>query len=210
MSGVRTALRFVAAVLMVSGALLILDATTTLLWQEPISWGIAQTRQADLERELAVSRATAKAISRRPRLAWPTASSADTPLGGSRCRRCVAASSWSRASAPRRCARDPATTPTRRCPVSGGRSPSRATARPTSPPSARSIGCGAASRSSSRCLPYGRFVYRVEKQMIVPPTATEVTRRVGHDRLVLTACHPLYSAAQRIVVFGRLQRAKPV
>jgi sortase A len=26
---------------------------------------------------------------------------------------------------------------------------------------------------------------------------------VGHDRLVLTACHPLYSAAQRIVVFAR-------
>ncbi|MDQ4072489.1 MAG: hypothetical protein M3088_06415, partial [Actinomycetota bacterium] len=53
MSRVRTALRFVTSVLMVSGALLILDATTTLLWQEPISWGIAKTRQSDLERELA-------------------------------------------------------------------------------------------------------------------------------------------------------------
>ncbi len=52
-------------------------------------------------------------------------------------------------------------------------------------------------------MPYGRFTYRVEDTRIVPPTATWVTRRVGHDRLVLTACHPLYSAAQRIVVFAR-------
>ena len=27
---------------------------------------------------------------------------------------------------------------------------------------------------------------------------------VGYDRLVLTACHPLYSAAQRIAGFARL------
>ena len=56
-------------------------------------------------------------------------------------------------------------------------------------------------------LPYGRFVYRVERTRIVPPTALWVTRRVGYDRLVLTACHPLYSAAQRIAVFARLERS---
>ena len=55
-------------------------------------------------------------------------------------------------------------------------------------------------------MPYGRFTYRVQRTRIVPPTATWVTRRVDHDRLVLTACHPLYSAAQRIVVFARLER----
>jgi sortase A len=32
---------------------------------------------------------------------------------------------------------------------------------------------------------------------------------VGHDRLVLTACHPLYSAAQRIVAFARLESSEP-
>jgi sortase A len=57
-------------------------------------------------------------------------------------------------------------------------------------------------------MPYGRFVYRVEKVQIVDPTATWVTRRVGYNRLVLTACHPKYSAAQRIVIFARLQRAE--
>lgn len=57
-------------------------------------------------------------------------------------------------------------------------------------------------------MPYGRFVYRVEKSEIVDPSATYVTRRVGYDRLVLTACHPKYSAAQRIVIFARYRRAE--
>jgi sortase A len=57
-------------------------------------------------------------------------------------------------------------------------------------------------------MPYGRFVYRVEESRIVDPSATWVTKRVRHDRLVLTACHPKYSAAQRIVIFARLQEAQ--
>jgi sortase A len=55
-------------------------------------------------------------------------------------------------------------------------------------------------------MPYGRFTYRVERTRIVPPTEVSVTNRVAYDRLVLSACHPLYSAAQRIVVFARLER----
>ena len=57
-------------------------------------------------------------------------------------------------------------------------------------------------------MPYGRFVYQVEREQIVEPSATWVTRRVRHDRLVLTACHPKYSAAQRIVIFARLVRTE--
>ena len=53
-------------------------------------------------------------------------------------------------------------------------------------------------------MPYGRFTYEVERTRIVKPDALWVTRRVGYERLILTACHPLYSAAQRIVVFARL------
>lgn len=58
-------------------------------------------------------------------------------------------------------------------------------------------------------MPYGRFVYRVERTRIVPPTAVWVTNRVGYDRLILSACHPLYSAAKRIVVFARLVEEHP-
>lgn len=57
-------------------------------------------------------------------------------------------------------------------------------------------------------MPYGRFTYAVEKTLIVAPTRVDVIHRVGYDRLVLSACHPLYSAAQRIVVFARLVSAQ--
>ena len=52
-------------------------------------------------------------------------------------------------------------------------------------------------------MPYGRFTYRVERSRIVPASAVDVVDRVAYDRLVLTACHPLYSAKERIVVFAR-------
>ena len=58
-------------------------------------------------------------------------------------------------------------------------------------------------------MPYGTFTYRVERTKIVPPTELSVTDRVDHDRLVLSACHPLYSAAQRIIVFARQVGAVP-
>jgi len=53
-------------------------------------------------------------------------------------------------------------------------------------------------------MPYGRFTYTVEGHRIVGPTDLGVIDPVGYDRLVLSACTPLYSAAQRIVVFARL------
>ena len=55
---------------------------------------------------------------------------------------------------------------------------------------------------------YGTFTYEVEKTQIVKPTALEVIRRVSYDRLVLSACHPLYSAAKRYIVFARLVAAQ--
>jgi sortase A len=51
-------------------------------------------------------------------------------------------------------------------------------------------------------MPYGRSTYRVGETRIVDPTEISVTVR-GHDRLVLTSCHPPLDAAQRIVVFAR-------
>jgi sortase A len=58
-------------------------------------------------------------------------------------------------------------------------------------------------------MPYGTFTYEVEKRRIVPPTEVSIVKRVSYDRLVLSACHPLYSAAKRIVVFARLVQAEP-
>jgi sortase A len=58
-------------------------------------------------------------------------------------------------------------------------------------------------------MPYARFTYVVQYQKIVLPTALWVISNVGYDRLVLSACNPLYSAAQRIIVFARLQEMQP-
>jgi sortase A len=55
-------------------------------------------------------------------------------------------------------------------------------------------------------LPYAAFTYEVEKHEIVKPSDVQIVDPVGYERIVLTACHPLYSAAQRWAVFARLTR----
>ena len=59
-------------------------------------------------------------------------------------------------------------------------------------------------------MPYGRFTYAVQYQRIVAPTQVSVIDDVGYDRLVLSACNPIYSAAQRIIVFARLRSVQPL
>jgi sortase A len=56
-------------------------------------------------------------------------------------------------------------------------------------------------------MPYGRFAYRVEGRIVVSPSNTRSLRRVRHDRLALTTCHPPFSAAKRLVVTARLRSA---
>ncbi len=59
-------------------------------------------------------------------------------------------------------------------------------------------------------MPYAEFTYVVQYRRIVAPTALWVTRNVGYERLVLSACNPLFSAAQRIIVFARLRLVVPL
>jgi sortase A len=58
-------------------------------------------------------------------------------------------------------------------------------------------------------MPYGTFTYRVTDTDIVDPTDVDIVDEKGRERLVLTACHPLYSAAQRYAVFADLERIEP-
>lgn len=53
-------------------------------------------------------------------------------------------------------------------------------------------------------MPYGTFTYRVQKTEVVDPSQIGIVRKVGYERLVLSACHPLFSAAERYIVFARL------
>jgi sortase A len=77
-------------------------------------------------------------------------------------------------------------------------------------------------------LPYGRFTYRVTRKAIIKPTdwsiieygaeeptatARAAVRKNGRcfgtcEHLVLTACHPKYSAAQRIADFAKLTKVE--
>jgi sortase A len=53
-------------------------------------------------------------------------------------------------------------------------------------------------------LPYGTFHYRVIKHKIVDNSDWGIIKSLGFDAVVLSACHPLYSAEKRWVVFARL------
>jgi sortase A len=57
---------------------------------------------------------------------------------------------------------------------------------------------------------YGKFTYVVQYLKIVAPTDVGVINNVGYERLVLSACNPIYSAAQRIIVFARLKSVQPL
>ena len=54
-------------------------------------------------------------------------------------------------------------------------------------------------------MPYGTFRYTVYLQRVVLPTDWSILRPRQFEKLVLTACHPLYSASHRLVVFARLE-----
>ena len=58
-------------------------------------------------------------------------------------------------------------------------------------------------------MPYGTFVYAVQKTEIVDPSDVGVIHETGYERLVLSACNPLYSAAERFIVFAKLLRSEP-
>ncbi len=59
-------------------------------------------------------------------------------------------------------------------------------------------------------LPYGTFRYRVFAHEIVDSDDWSIIRDRRFDTLVLSACHPLYSSAQRWVVYARLASVDPV
>jgi sortase A len=57
-------------------------------------------------------------------------------------------------------------------------------------------------------MPYATFTYRVSGTDIVSPTDVGIVDETGKERLVLTACHPLYSAAERYVIYAGLERVE--
>ncbi len=214
---VRRTLRALSTVLIVSGAMLILDAGLTLVWQEPISAIYAKLQQRSLQGQLrddvALSELQLRALQRlrteHRRIAF---------LARVLRREAQDGDALGRIKIPRTGTNFVVVEGTDPGDLRKGPGHYADTSVPGLPGTVAIAGHRTTYlapfrrldelRAGDRLtveLPYGRFTYRFESKHIVSPRAYDfVTRRRGYARLALTACHPLYSARQRIVVFARL------
>lgn len=55
-------------------------------------------------------------------------------------------------------------------------------------------------------MPYAAFTYVAQRHEIVDPSDVGILKPVGFDELVMTACHPPYSASHRYALFSKLTR----
>jgi sortase A len=216
-------LRFVASVLITSGILMLCDAGLTVAWQEPVSAYFAQREQNRLGDRLDVD---AKGIVAREKLL--VASIRDVKrrlarLGALERGRATTGRPIGRIKIPKIGAsfvvvqgtdletlrKGPGHYPATRFPGETG-TVAIAGHRTTYGAPFRSIDSLRKGNHIVLEMPYGTFTYAVEKTQIVNPDDTWITHRVpGAPRLVLSACHPLYSASQRIIAFARLVSEVP-
>ena len=214
-SRTRALLRFVGAVLATTGALLLANVAVTLLWQEPISALVASRGQNELESQFATLSRRFAADS--PPSARPRSRFEPAPAARAFAARLAKGRAFGRIELP---------TLERSFIVAEGTDTATLRKGPGHYPSTGMPGQGrtvalAGHRTTYGApfadldelrrgerivvtMPYGRFTYRVDRRRIVEPSAWWVTRGAGHERLVLTTCHPPFSAAQRLVVFARL------
>jgi sortase A len=220
---VPRSLRPLSAVLVVIGGLLLADAITTLVWQEPVSALYSRLQQGKLDDRLAKLEGTEPtAVDRRVlsrlgtldrRLAYAARAlnrrtDDGQPLGRLRIPSIGVSSVVVAGTGTSDLRLGPGHYPG--TPLPGARGTVAIAGHRTTygAPFRRLDKLGRGDRIEVR-MPYGTFVYRVEQSRIVAPTALWVTRRASYDRLILSACHPLYSAAKRIVVFARLIDQQP-
>jgi sortase A len=208
----------VASVLITSGILMLADAGLTLAWQEPISAYIAQREQDRLGRDLAsasrgvVARekllvASIRDVRRRlARLGAIERKRARTgrPIGRIKIPKIGASYVVVQGTDETTLRKGPGHYPETSFPGESG-TVAIAGHRTTYLAPFRNIDGLHQGSHIVLEMPYGTFTYAVERTKIVTPDATWITHRVpGAPRLVLSACHPLYSASHRIVVFARL------
>ncbi len=219
----RSVLRSLSTVLIVAGVLLLADAGLTLAWQEPVSAIYAKLTQGQLGGDLEdLEQAGPTSLEQRVLRGLPDQRRKLAFLGRSLKQRLDGGEAAGRiripkigakfvvldGTAPDHLRKGPGFFPETPFPGGGG----------TTAIAGHRTTYGAPFNSIDQLdkgdaivveMPYARFEYRVEKTRIVQPDDFWVTDRVGYERLVLSACHPLHSAAQRIVVFARQVRVEP-
>jgi len=219
-SRMRRLLRALSTVLIVAGLLMIVDAGVTLAWQEPISALLARIQQDKLSGQLdRIERTAPTPVERRVLAALATQRRRIEFLAREARRSARAGDPIGRIDIPKIGADFVVVQGTDTASLRKG---------PGHYPETAFPGLGATVaiaghrttylapfhdvnelRAGDRIvltMPYARFEYAVQRIRIVLPTALWITRDVGYERLVLSACHPLYSASHRIVVFARLAR----
>jgi sortase A len=194
----RAVLRFLASVLIVSGVLLIGDAAATLLWQEPVSAFVAERQQSKLEQALVDP--PPRVLRKKPlpgdaigRIEIPAIGVMDYVVEGT--------DTVNLRKGPGHYPETPLPGERGTAAIAGHRT--------TYGAPFRHIDDLKHGNVVKIDLPYGRYVYGVQRAKIVDDSDFSVLRKRRYDRLVLSACHPLYSAAQRIIVFARLVRRAP-
>jgi sortase A len=221
---VRRVIRLVSTVLIVAGGLLMLDAALTVAWQEPVSAVYARLNQDKLQGQFEKLQARPLApVEQRALKTLPTDGRRLQFLARSLKRKAGDGQAVARISIPKIGAsftvvdgtdagdlrKGPGLYEQTPFPGAGGTT-AIAGHRTTYLAPFRHIDRLHGGERIVVTMPYGRFEYRVERQQIVKPTALWVIDRVSYDRLVLSACHPLYSAAKRIIVFARLSKVTPL
>jgi sortase A len=219
----RRVLRGLSSVLIVAGAILLVDAGATLLWQEPVSALYAHFQQNKLDGDLThleqepLAPAERRALDKIPdparKLAFRARALKRHLQGGDAMGRIVMPAIgvndvFVQGTDTGDLSKGPGHYPATPLPGEHGTVAIAGHRTTYGAPFRHIDGLHPGDRIELR-MPYGRFAYSVERTKIVPPTDLSVIDRVDHDRLVLSACHPLYSAAKRIIVFARLDTEVP-
>src|SRR6185312_9470508 len=207
-SPLRRAVRALSTVLIVAGLLMIADAGVTLAWQEPISAFIARIEQNALSGQLKrIERAAPTPVERRvaflAREARRSARVGD-PIGRIDIPTIGASFVVVQGTDTSSLRKGPGHYPQTTFPGLGG-TVAIAGHRTTYLAPFHDVNELKRGDRIVLTMPYARFEYAVQRTQIVTPDALWIERDLGYERLVLSACHPLYSASHRIVVFARLR-----
>jgi sortase A len=219
----RRLLRDISSVLIISGLLLVLDAGVTLVWQEPVTAVIAMIKRSQIDKRFLsfksapLSRLDLNALgslrSMQARIRYLARREERQVLTGAAIGRITiskigASYDIVQGTDTSSLQKGPGHYPATALPGLG-QTVAVAGHRTTYLAPFRHIDALSQGDQILVKMPYARFTYVVQRRKIVLPTALWVLKNVGYDRLVLSACNPLYSAAQRIIVFARLQEVQP-
>jgi sortase A len=221
---VRRFIRDISSVLMISGLLLLIDAGVTILWQEPVTAVIGKVRQGQINKQFLSftttplspvdTRALVTVKTEKKRISYLARREARQVTTGAAVGRIViskigASFDVVQGTDTSSLEKGPGHYPETALPGLG-QTVAIAGHRTTYLAPFRHIDALKPGDHILVKMPYADFTYTVQYHKIVLPTALWVTKNVGYDRLVLSACNPLYSAAQRIIVFAKLSSVHPL